>query len=392
MTRLGSVALVVALAAGLGCDAPSPPRPCNNPSCFSQPSPGPQPTVFVGTEGDAVPLVGPVHRVPASEVEGERIVFTEMLGDVIGFCADPLNEDQTPPALPKPADVTLPTYCDEQMRYDELLNLCGGVLTLVVVDGREGDDTGDGSPAAPLRTLEAAAAVCEDGCCHWLLGPGDYVFDGTLRIPEGTFVEGAVAVDPETAIAIRVAERPSIAGDVELRANTVLARVIVNGPDYALFAGDDPLVSEVTARGRYSALAASRGVGASVCASTLQAYTNGLHLSSSASYLRVAGSAFSACAKGISLSSASDVEVRDATVYGAEMGIMLWRGTTDTRIANNRIVGEEHAVFFFPESTTWDGAIPDTFNIEIVDNAVRGSLPEHDPSLGVTVADNTALD
>jgi hypothetical protein len=222
------------LAAVSGCSEEQPP-PCNTPACLRvPPPPGPRPTVFVGSADDAVALLGPVHRVPEAAIEGERIVFTEAWGDVIGFCADPLNEDLVPPALPKPVDVALPTDCDEQLRYDQLLGLCDGLLTMVVITA-DGSDGGDGSPASPLASLAAAGELCADGCCHWLVGPGDYAAD-TLTLPERVFIEGAVVVDPETAIATRLADRPSVSGDLSLRANSVMARIIVDGPGQALHA------------------------------------------------------------------------------------------------------------------------------------------------------------
>ncbi len=149
------------------------------------------------------------------------------------------------------------------------------------------------------------------------------------------------------------------------------------------------MLSEVTLRATYGAVSAPGDEGGTICASTLQGYNNGL--SQGAAYLRMAGCSLSSCDTGLILNEASNIEIENNVIYGPAFAVILGRGVTDARLTGNTLLSEEVAVAFLAEGSLGEPA-PERFDIEIVGNSVRGSLPEHDPSIGVTVADNTAID
>jgi hypothetical protein len=339
-----------------------------------------------GESAVALELIdGPVQKSVNAAVAIEDDPST--LADVRAFCADPANEDQAPPALPLLDDVELPAYCDEQARYEQLVDACGALDVVIVAAGAAG---GDGSAAAPFGSLEQAFDACGGGC-HVLVGPGEYSV-GDLDVPSCSFVEGAVVVDPSASVAKAVGERPHLSGSLSVGANTVLARVEVEDSYGALRAENGALISESTLIAGYEGVSASwSATGYDVCRSTIRAGYGGAGLSWESEGLRIAGSAVSACYEGVGLSWGShDLEVVGSNVYGGYEGVGTSWGSHTVTVTDNVVVGDYAAVSIHIAGNG-DEPMPSDFAVVVSGNTVDGSLPANDAGRGISVTDNQTM-
>jgi hypothetical protein len=333
-------------------------------------------------------LTGPVAKaVQSPPAETAPQSLDQQLADVRAFCAS--ATEQAPPALPLPEVDTLPAYCDEQARYEQLVDACGALEVVVVAEGALG---GDGSAAAPFGTLAQAFGACSGGC-HVLVGPGEYAASG-LDVPSCTFIEGAVVVDAAAGLAKVTSTLPRIDGALSVGSNTVLARVIVDDSYGALYAEDGALISESTLIGGYEGVGAAwSATGFDVCRSTIRAGYSGAGLSWESHGLRIAGSAISACYEGIGLSWGSyDLDVVGNHIYGAYEAVGTSWGSHTVTVTGNHLVGDYAAVSIHLEGNGPDEPTPSDFAVLVTDNTVDGSLPAHDEGLGISVTNNVSMD
>lgn len=335
----------------------------------------------------ATPDDPPVGRAPVDESPADG-TGTASIGDVAAFCATQTDFTVAPPLMPLPSVDALPSWCDEEAAYQEIVAACGELPQVVVRAGAAAG--GNGTVAAPFDSIAAALAACA-GRCHIAVTAGTYVENVQLfacTVLEGGFeiVDGALR---------RGAERPRIEGQVRADGDSILlARLDVNDAYGALSTGGDVLVSDAVLRGGYEAgSSAWQALGPRICRSYLAGGYGGFDVAWQSNRLWVAGSAISACYEGVALSWGSrGLRLVDSVVFGGYAGVGTSWGSVDVDVRGNRLGSAYAAVDVHVAadlSQGEDAPVPHDFAVTVVDNhVVSGSLPEHRPEIGIVVQDN----